>query len=507
MSVMSYLSVGLDYGTTNSLLTVFTPEMDLGQMIQFRQKSEVFEGGRRVPSPKRLMTDLSSTDNNTISRYIQECLKRLVEQMKGEQLMNGHSSISLAITVPNSFRDTQCRLLKETVVNQFSKDFPGQIQESDVHLIPEPVAAALYYAYASRQEDPNQDTKYVLVSDIGGGTTDLAVVRVEFSQYGLQFKVICTESAVLGGDDIDKAIAAYFLKSQPARKSFPPEALQRACCVLKEVLSKAEVARQHVLKASGERYPDSELKLSQEELAKILRDGFLKRYESILENLKRIFSLKLSTPVERGGEGYARHEVKSVMENKLVLLPVGGTSRISLVYEKLKSVFSVEPFKLHNEKDKFDSVARGAAIYAAIKARDLITPPQCIVIENRTVHRIAIRYAGGRLFECVGKDMPDDRYVSNYRINRNFISPDGLTFKVPRITFFQGGSGESQEGSVEIGSIQVPGVFTTNGRPEDEIFIDLVVCVDSGRLDSVIVIIKNGDENGQDFIKPFNLKV
>ena len=87
----------------------------------------------------------------------------------------------------------------------------------DVVILPEPVAAALYYTYINLNEFSNGH-KDLLICDIGGGTTDLAIVRVKVEtdkshtqtqtcRYNLSFNVLATAgNPQLGGNDITKVL-------------------------------------------------------------------------------------------------------------------------------------------------------------------------------------------------------------------------------------------------------------------------------------------------------------
>src|ERR1700683_2471694 len=71
-------------------------------------------------------------------------------------------------------------------------------------LIPEPVAAALYY-HSTRQFDRPRN---VFVYDLGGGTFDTTVIRLSASEV----RVVCTDGdRKLGGADWDKKVRDFLL--------------------------------------------------------------------------------------------------------------------------------------------------------------------------------------------------------------------------------------------------------------------------------------------------------
>ena len=68
----------------------------------------------------------------------------------------------------------------------------------EVHLVAEPMAAAI--GMGVPVEDPSGN----MVIDIGGGTTEIAVIAL----YG----IVCDTSVRVGGDEMDEAIISYLKK-------------------------------------------------------------------------------------------------------------------------------------------------------------------------------------------------------------------------------------------------------------------------------------------------------
>ncbi len=119
-------------------------------------------------------------------------LKELKE--KAEQHLNATVDKAV-ITVPAYFNDSQRQATKDA----------GKLAGLDVlRIINEPTAASL--AYGINHTDTE---KTILVYDLGGGTFDVSILKLE---HGV-FEVIATNgNTYLGGDDIDKLILNYWLK-------------------------------------------------------------------------------------------------------------------------------------------------------------------------------------------------------------------------------------------------------------------------------------------------------
>jgi len=107
----------------------------------------------------------------------------------------------VVITIPASFDEVARSLTLKAA------ELAGY---SSVHLIEEPQAAC-YDWYARNQEHAKKllkDIHLVLVWDVGGGTTDLSLIRVREQQGDLKLdRVAVGDHLMLGGDNIDLALA------------------------------------------------------------------------------------------------------------------------------------------------------------------------------------------------------------------------------------------------------------------------------------------------------------
>ena len=350
------LAVGLDYGSTNSLVVSFVPNMS-GSVPRTHSKSEVRLDNEYIRSPKRLLHNIDRATQEEIE-VVQRCIRKCVREMLIHHLQGagsvgrtgssnacdmaatGDDVVHMAITVPNAFKDRECVVLKKAVEEDAIEIF-GRIAmgnggdrratpEVVMSLIPEPVAAALYFAYAMNGIGALQQVQYVVVSDVGGGTTDLALVKVVAAYGRLEFEVVHTEHMFsLGGNDIDNAIADYMLDRRPELRSIDREVLVKACCELKVGFSRyggqeySEVtvlaADASVVEIDGE---EVVLEMSRDELRDVLSQGggFLSKYRALAEELKA--------------------KLGKVSHSSLYLLPVGGTSRLLLVRNVLRDVFA-----------------------------------------------------------------------------------------------------------------------------------------------------------------------
>lgn len=121
-----------------------------------------------------------------ISGYILSKLKNAAKAALGEEVTD------VVITVPAYFGSAE-----RTATQQ-----AGELAGLKVHqLIPEPTAAAVFYAVSEGQDQT------VMVYDLGGGTFDITVMNVS---EGNRVAVICTDGdSVLGGQDWDDRLVNY----------------------------------------------------------------------------------------------------------------------------------------------------------------------------------------------------------------------------------------------------------------------------------------------------------
>lgn len=153
-----------------------------------------------------------------------------------------------------------------------------------VVLIEEPQAA--FYAWIYLQGDgwhqQVQPGQKILVCDIGGGTTDLTLIRVRQSADGkIQFhRVAVGEHLILGGDNMDLTLAHHLEKRLGAGKLPPAQwaVLVRACQQAKEQLLGQDAPEQLTvnLPGSGSRVIGGavQVALGRAEAESILVDGF-----------------------------------------------------------------------------------------------------------------------------------------------------------------------------------------------------------------------------------------
>lgn len=180
------------------------------------------EGDYSVPRIHTAGGDFTAVE---VSAEILRTLKQRAEDSLGDDLTG------VVITVPAYFDDAQ---------RQATRDAAKLAGLNVFRLLNEPTAAAVAYGLDKQAEAAQQDERVIAVYDLGGGTFDISVLRLNKGV----FEVLATGGdSALGGDDFDHVIAEWMLAEAGLSESSDQQVLRGAAVAAraaKEQLTDAE---------------------------------------------------------------------------------------------------------------------------------------------------------------------------------------------------------------------------------------------------------------------------
>ena len=343
--------VGIDLGTTNSLIACFTEEGPkiipnrLGKnltpsVVSVDEEGNVYVGEtakermslypdsvaqtfkRSMGTEREYVLSGKKFKPEELSSMVIRALKEDAESYLGEEITEA------VISVPAYFDDKRRKATKRA----------GELAGLKVErMISEPTAAAVAYGLY----DKTKDTRF-LVFDLGGGTFDVSVLELYHNI--LEVRAVAGDN-YLGGEDFTAIMAKLFLQKTKLQMHNLTEKeqvrLQRQAEKAKRAINDTDKVKMSLL--CGEENKEAEITY--------------KEYEEACNELL----MKIREPVKRS---LADAGLKLTDIDEVIL--IGGATRLNIVRDFLIRLFRKFPDTKLNPDE---TVALGAAIQAAMKER------------------------------------------------------------------------------------------------------------------------------------------
>jgi molecular chaperone DnaK len=350
-------AVGIDLGTTNSVVTVLEGgeptvianaegSRTTPSVVAFAKNGEVLVGevakrqavtnpDRTIRSVKRHMGTSWSQDIDGKKYTAQEISARTLMKLKRDaESYLGESVTDAVITVPAYFNDAQRQATKEA----------GEIAGLNVlRIINEPTAAALAYGL-----DKANKEELILVYDLGGGTFDVSLL--EIGDGVVEVKATAGDNK-LGGDDWDEKVINWMVTEFKNKNGVDLSKDNMAVQRLREAAEKAKIELSAststninlpyiTASAAGPLHLDETLTRAQfESMTADLLDRTKKPVEQVIKDA-----------------GIAKEKI-----NQVVM--VGGSTRMPQVTDLVKKLTGKDPNKSVNPDEV---VSIGAALQAGV---------------------------------------------------------------------------------------------------------------------------------------------
>ena len=300
-----------------------------------------------------------------ISAMILSKLKKNAEEYLGKEVRDA------IITVPAYFNDSQ----RQSTIDA------GKIAGLNVlRIINEPTAAAI--AYGLDHKDDNE--KFILVFDLGGGTFDVSILSICNEVFEVK---ATTGDTHLGGEDFDELLVNHCL--QYIKKKYNLDLSNN-----KEVIKKLKINCEE-----AKRNLSSQLETS----IIIEKLGSIENFE--IKIIRSEFE-KMCAPLFKKCIPFITNALKdaNLTKDKIdEIVLVGGSTRIPKIQEMIKEYFNKSPRKDINPDE---AVAYGAAFQAANISDEEEGDLEKLVVIDVTPLSLGVEIVGGYMSTIIPRNKP-----------------------------------------------------------------------------------------------------
>ena len=445
---MAQLYVGIDLGTTNSTVSVIqTEDRRLRNPIDHLRSIPILQYDKDFNLTRDKYTLPSyfycKNDGKTKRVYTGEWAKNIYAT--GNQPMNTFTGIKTRmggesmITIPGKSEDdelqldmTQCsalllKTMKQSIEEQFDQEIDHLVVTvpaafntderqatrdaiemagfTNFHILDEPAATLLYFINNGdgclMQNSVDLNNKYIMIYDIGGGTLDICIAKLEEDDTSYEYESMKVSIASrskrenLGGNDFDQYLGAYFLsefENRTAKINTRPVDEQNK--IIARVVSQAEKYKIDLNNKLKE-HIDNPRKLSRIVMTpefEVINGQFVQGINLDKATLEEVYAGIITDSDRQNILRPVKESIKSAenlsKEDISLIILTGGMSNFYAVEATLKEFFGDEVPMI--TVDTTTSVSKGAAIDAYNYSPDNIHLKK-MSLEDRLAEDIFLR--------------------------------------------------------------------------------------------------------------------
>ena len=300
-----------------------------------------------------------------ISAMILSKMKKIAEQYLGKEVLDA------IITVPAYFNESQ----RQSTIDA------GKIAGLNVlRIINEPTAAAI--AYGLEHKDENE--KFILVFDLGGGTFDVSILSISNEVFEVKAS---TGDTHLGGEDFDEVLVKHCLDYIKKKYKFD---LSNDKEVIKKLKIACENAKRDLSSAQETTITIEKLNKIGKFQMKITRSDFETKCDELFKKCIPFITNALE-------------DAKLTKDKIDEIVLVGGSTRIPKIQEMVKEYFNKAPRKDINPDE---AVAYGAAFQAYNISNNEEGDLEQLVVVDVTPLSLGIEILGGYMSTIIKRNKP-----------------------------------------------------------------------------------------------------
>lgn len=379
-------------------------------------------------------------------------LERLYKDVAEKCPTNLFRSRATVVTVPYYFKAHQCENTSKAA---------ELANINCIGLIQEPIAASLAYAWQIVQSsNAKKFAENILVFDLGGGTFDLTLFRLEKSPEKLLFEVLATGGDDrLGGMDFDECLFQFLLEKADLTLDGLTDLEERKA---RQKILEQVIEAKHTLSATQTEYITVTDVIPGRHIDTIVtRSEFEGCIQTYIDKIERVMERLWATT-----------NMQPQQVDRVIL--VGGSSKIPCIKSLVSDIIGAA--KVYQNTNPWLCVAEGAAIYAAYLDNPEVFGRN-IEIRTRTSHALGVEIKEKEFYPLIAANRKTPcqqtqvfSTTSDYQTSLDINIYQGCDASVKNNTF--------------IGTI---GIYDLPKRPQGELDIWVTFNVNESQMLSVIV--------------------